>query len=134
MEKKSIKAELQHFLKKENYTSVRYLPMACQTFTGHAEAADVDTDSHWGIAFASVALDGPIWGTGKQTCINVYDSCQNNQFNHSKMSKCIDSITMNRYNLNISINSIVLLGPQFTSRAALHEDGPVYLSGLCFFF
>ena len=39
----------------------------------------------------------------------VYDSCQINRFNRGKMWKCIDSITMNQYNLNISINSIMLL-------------------------
>ena len=39
----------------------------------------------------------------------VHDSCQNNQFNRCKMWKCIDSITMKRYNLNISINSTMLL-------------------------
>ena len=39
----------------------------------------------------------------------VYDSCQINQFNRVKMWKCIDSITMNRHILNISINSIMLL-------------------------
>ena len=42
-------------------------------------------------------------------CRFVYDSCQFNQFNIGKMWKCIDSNTMNRYNLNIPINSIMLL-------------------------
>ena len=39
----------------------------------------------------------------------VYDSSQINQFSHDKMWKCIDSITMNRYDLNISIHSSKLL-------------------------
>ena len=42
-------------------------------------------------------------------CRLVYDSCQNNQFSRGKIRKCIDSVTMNRYNLNISINSIMLI-------------------------
>ena len=39
----------------------------------------------------------------------VYDSCQISQFNWGKMWKYLESIVMNRYNLNTPINSIVLL-------------------------
>ena len=52
----------------------------------------------------------------------VYDSCQINQFNHGKMWKCIDSITMNRYNLNISINSIMLLSTYESTQSSQKND------------
>ena len=39
----------------------------------------------------------------------VYDSCQINQPSRGKMWKWIDSVTMNGYNLNIPIDSIMLL-------------------------
>ena len=42
-----------------------------------------------------------------QTCNTTH--AKKNQFNRGKMWKFIDSITINRYNLNISINSMVLL-------------------------
>ena len=53
-----------------------------------------------------------------QTCVGLMPL---NQFNHDKMWKCIDSITINRYNLNISINSIMLLST-YESTQSTHKN------------
>ena len=52
----------------------------------------------------------------------VYDSCQINQFNNGKMWICIDSITMNRYYLNIPTNSIMLLSTYELTQSIQKND------------
>ena len=49
----------------------------------------------------------------------VYDSRQINLFSRGKMWKCFDSVTMNRYNSNIPINSIMCLSTYESSQSRL---------------